>query len=107
MIKKIIICVCIFTLLFSCVRRREGVPNSSSRHHYTQERDRTSSNRHNSRNSQVTRPSQPQTSNPVDNKVWRGSQTFEKYNPAVFMIYISDGWNEYLFLTVYQIPNIL
>lgn len=41
MIKKIIICVCIFTLLFSCVRRREGVPNSSSRHHYTQERDRT------------------------------------------------------------------
>ena len=95
MIKKIIICVCIFTLLFSCVRRREGVTNSSSRHHYTQERDRTSSNRHNSRNSQVTRPSQPQTSNPVDNKVLSGSQIFEKYNPAVFMIYTSDGWNDY------------
>lgn len=95
MIKKIVVSLCVLTLLFSCVRRREGVPNSSSRHQYTQERVRTSSGRHESRNSQGARPSQPQPSNTADNKVLTGTQIFEKYNPAVFMIYTSDGWNDY------------
>lgn len=93
MIKNIIISICILTLLSSCVRRREGIPNSNSRHHYAQERERTSRDRQSSRSSQTT--SSSRTTNSVNHNILSGSQIFEKYNPAVFMIYTSDGWNDY------------
>lgn len=93
MIKKLILCICVLVLFFSCVRRREGVHNSNSRNHYAQERVRTSSNRHKPVRTQETSPIQPV--NRADNKILNGSQIFEKYNPAVFMIFTSDGWNDY------------
>lgn len=92
MIKKLILCICVLMLLFSCVRRREGVQNTSSRNRYAQERSQQS-HRRESRNTQETKSVQP--SAPNNNKVLTGTQIFEKYNPAVFMIYTSDGWNDY------------
>ncbi len=92
MIKKLILCICVLMLLFSCVRRREGVQNTTSRNRYAQERSQPS-HRRESRNTQETKAVQP--SAPNNNKVLNGSQIFERYNPAVFMIYTSDGWNDY------------
>ena len=96
--KKFILCICILMLLFSCVRRRGGV-HTNTRNSYTQERRQTqSSNRHTTKSPQESRVSHAEnstTSTSVDSKILNGSQIFEKYNPAVFMIYTSDGWNDY------------
>lgn len=97
MMKRIILGICILLLLFSCVRRREGV-HTNTRNSYTQERTQQQSRRHSTRNTQEVRTTHtdaPVASTSVDSKILNGSQIFEKYNPAVFMIYTSDGWNDY------------
>ena len=97
MMKKFILCICILTLLFSCVRRREGV-HTNTRNSYVQERRQQQNSRHTTRNTQEPRVSHTEnstTSTSVDGRILNGAQIFEKYNPAVFMIYTSDGWNDY------------
>lgn len=81
--KKVFILICISIVLLSCVRRRAGVHN-----------DKPTPNTYN-----VEQRSRRTTNTPTNissnSKAYTGAQIFEKYNSAVFMVFTSDGYNDY------------
>lgn len=103
MSKLRIVCALLMALLIcsSCgnrtrVRREQGYPN--------QKQEQLASNRKPRQKSRKTSPRNKRTnaienrsgiSNSQNTQKLTGTQIFEKYNSAVFMIYTSDGWNNY------------
>lgn len=80
--KKVFILLCISLVVFSCVRRRAGVHsnNLTPNTYNVEQRSRRTTNK---------------ITNLSDSKTYTGAQIFEKYNSAVFMVFTSDGYNEY------------
>lgn len=89
--RKIVFLLCIATLCCTCVRRTRNYPDSNVRnkriYSSTTKKESQRSSRNNSR--------QDKSQSRTDLKKLSASQVFEKYNSAVFMIFTSDGWNDY------------
>lgn len=90
--KNLFFILCLLLISTSCVRRGGSYSSSNvrdNRRHQTSTR-REAHNRPSKKTSNNTRL---QTNN--NGKKYSSSEIFEMYNTAVFMIFTSDGWNDY------------
>lgn len=81
--KKHIIFLSFLLACTACTRRSNNFQNANS------------NNQQVSRIEQVSVQQEPIRNTPKTTTTMSGSEIFDKYNSAVFMIYTSDGWNEF------------